>query len=84
MIKPNGVANDISRKPEAMIAIIIFHQFRLHQPNSTRQVDSAHKSMQQILRLLQMSLFEKRDLVALLRGDPIREQDPDINQLVML
>jgi len=28
------------------------------------------KSMQQILRLLQMNLFEKRDLIALLRGDP--------------
>lgn len=43
-----------------------------------------HKSMQQILRLLQMNLFEKRDLMALLRGDPIRDHDPDINQLVML
>jgi putative transposase len=27
-------------------------------------------SMQQILRLLQLNLFEKRDLMALLRGDP--------------
>ncbi len=26
--------------------------------------------MQQILRLLQLNLFEKRDLMALLRGDP--------------
>ena len=43
-----------------------------------------HKSMQQILRLLQINLFEKRDLMALLRGDPIRDHDPDINQLVML
>lgn len=43
-----------------------------------------HKSMQQILRLLQMNLFEKRDLLALLRGDPIRDNDPDINQMVML
>lgn len=42
------------------------------------------KSLQQILRLLQMNLFEKRDLMALLRGDPIRDNDPDINQLVML
>ena len=42
MIKPNGVANNLSRKPEAMIEIIIFHQFRLHQLNTTRQVDSAH------------------------------------------
>ena len=31
------------------------------------------KSMQQILRVLQMNLFEKRDLMALLRGDPVRE-----------
>jgi len=42
------------------------------------------KSMQQILRLLQLNLFEKRDLLALLRGDPIRDNEPDINQLVML
>jgi IS4 transposase len=28
------------------------------------------KSMQQILRLLQLNLFEKRDLMALLRDDP--------------
>ncbi|SER40554.1 putative transposase [Nitrosomonas sp. Nm51] len=27
-------------------------------------------SMQQILRLLHLNLFEKRDLMALLRGDP--------------
>jgi len=29
-----------------------------------------NKSMQQILRVLQLNLFEKRDLIALLRGDP--------------
>ncbi len=29
------------------------------------------KSMQQLLRLLQLNLFEKRDLMALLRGDPV-------------
>ena len=29
-----------------------------------------NKMMQQILRLLQLNLFEKRDLTALLRGDP--------------
>jgi putative transposase len=28
------------------------------------------KTMQQILRLLQLNLFEKRDLMGLLRGDP--------------
>ena len=42
------------------------------------------KSMQQILRLLQLNLFEKRDLMALLRGDPIREHLPDPNQMSFL
>ncbi len=42
------------------------------------------KSMQQILRLLQLNLFEKRDLMALLRGDPIRDNQPDLNQMVLL
>lgn len=37
------------------------------------------RTMQQILRLLQINLFEKRDLMALLRGDPIRDDPvPDI------
>ena len=43
-----------------------------------------NKSMQQILRLLQLNLFEKRDLMALLRGDPIQQLKPDINQMVLL
>jgi len=42
------------------------------------------KSMQQILRLLQMNLFEKRDLMALLRGEPVNDHEPDINQMVLL
>lgn len=42
------------------------------------------KSMQQILRLLQLNLFEKRDLMALLRGDPPRDSLPDINQMALL
>ena len=42
------------------------------------------KSMQQILRLLQLNLFEKRDLMALLRGEPIHDHEPDVNQMVML
>lgn len=42
------------------------------------------KSMQQILRLLQLNLFEKRDLMALLRGDPIRDTEADINQLALI
>jgi putative transposase len=33
----------------------------------------ATTSLQQILRLLQLNLFEKRDLMAFLRGDPIRQ-----------
>ncbi len=42
------------------------------------------KSMQQILRLLQLNLFEKRDLIALLRGDPIQDKRFNINQLALL
>lgn len=42
------------------------------------------KSTQQILRLLQVNLFEKRDLMALLRGDPPRDKQPDINQMALL
>ena len=42
------------------------------------------KSTQQILRLLQLNLFEKRDLMALLKGDPPRDNQPDINQMVLL
>jgi len=42
------------------------------------------KSMQQILRLLQLNLFEKRDLLALLRGDPPIDQHESTKQLVLL
>jgi len=42
------------------------------------------KSMQQILRILQLNLFEKRDMMALLRGDPVPDKLPDRNQLVLL
>jgi putative transposase len=35
-------------------------------------------SLQQILRLLQLNLFERRDLVALLRGDPPIPPDPQL------
>ncbi len=42
------------------------------------------KSMQQILRLLQLNLFDKRDLMALLRGDPIHDSEPNINQLALI
>jgi len=39
------------------------------------------KSMQQILRLLQLNLFEKRDLMALLRGDPIIDKNANNYQM---
>jgi putative transposase len=42
------------------------------------------KSMQQILRLLQLNLFEKRDLMALLRGDPPLDIKANINQMALL
>jgi len=42
------------------------------------------KSTQQILRLLQLNLFEKRDLMALLRGDPPYDKQHDINQMALL
>ena len=42
------------------------------------------KSMQQILRLLQLNLFEKRDLMALLRGDPPRDHQHAVDQMALL
>ena len=42
------------------------------------------KSMQQLLRLLQLNLFEKRDMMALLRGDPPLDRKLDTNQLALL
>jgi len=41
-------------------------------------------SLQQILRLLQLNLFEKRDLLALLRGDLIRTDQVPSNPLGLL
>ncbi len=43
-----------------------------------------NKSLQQILRLLQLNLFEKRDLMALLWGKPPNDHQPDINQMALL
>jgi len=45
---------------------------------------SLRKSMQQILRLLQLNLFEKRGLIALLRGDPPISKQYDSNQMVLV
>ena len=42
------------------------------------------KSMQQLLRLLQLNLFDKRDLMALLRGDPPDDRLPDANQMKLI
>ncbi len=42
------------------------------------------KSMQQILRLLHLNLFEKRDLMALLRGDQPSDQQKPTAQLAFL
>jgi putative transposase len=41
-------------------------------------------SMQQILRLLQLNLFMRRDLIALLRGDPPNQRPPDTPQLCLV
>ncbi len=43
-----------------------------------------NKSMQQILRLLQLNLFEKRDMMALLRGELVPDKSPNINQMALL
>jgi putative transposase len=40
--------------------------------------------MQQLLRLLQLNLFDKRDLMALLRGDTPDNGLPDINQMNLI
>jgi putative transposase len=42
------------------------------------------KSMQQILRILQLNLFEKRDMMALLRGDPPVDNQAGNNQIALL
>jgi len=39
------------------------------------------KSVQQIIRILQMNLFDKRELIPLLRGDPIKLRFVDERQL---
>lgn len=42
------------------------------------------RSLQQILRVLHLNLFEKRELIALLRGDPFHDGNTAINQMVLL
>ena len=41
-------------------------------------------TMQQILRILQLNLFEKRDLLGLLRGDPPREPAINPDQMLLI
>jgi len=40
--------------------------------------------MQQVLRLLQLNLFEKRELMGLLQGNPMIDRLPDKNQMILL
>lgn len=42
------------------------------------------KSLQKILRILQLNLFEKRNLMALLRGDPLYDKRTSSNQLALI
>ncbi len=42
------------------------------------------RSLQQILRLLQLNLFEKRDLTALLNGDPPQTRWETDRQITLL
>ena len=43
-----------------------------------------HKSLQQILRILSLNLFENRDLMALLRGDPDDPVPPNSHQMLLV
>ncbi len=42
------------------------------------------RSMKPLLRVLQPDLFEKRDWMALLRGDPPREDPANPNQMMLV
>jgi len=42
------------------------------------------KSTQKILRLLQLNLFEKRDLMALPKGDRVHDKQHDPNQTAQM
>jgi putative transposase len=60
----------------ALCAYLLLAFIRFHSTLDT--------SLQQILRLLQINLFEKRDLYTLLRGDPATDKRINPNQLVFL
>jgi len=57
------------------IALCVYLLIAFIKFQSTIQI-----SMQQIIRLLQLNLFEKRDLMTLLRGDPPTSQYEYDNQ----
>ncbi len=42
------------------------------------------KTLRQMLRILQLNLFEKRDLIALIRGDPIKDVNFDPCQMILM
>ncbi len=42
------------------------------------------RSLQQMLRVLHLNLFEKRERITLLRGDPFHDGNTDINQMSLL
>ena len=61
------------------IALCVYLLFAFIKFESTQD-----KSMRQILQLLQINLFEKRDLYTLLRGTPPDAHFGDTNQLAFL
>jgi putative transposase len=54
-------------------------------PQTFHRIQSKlYQSTQLILQLLQLDLFEKRGLMAMLRNDPPGDDQPDVNQMVLL
>ena len=49
-----------------------------------KHISQSNRSLQQILRLLQLNLFMKRDLIALLRGDPPPDPPEVSPQMVLI
>lgn len=60
----------------AMVVYLILAYFKFQS--------KLDKSLQQILRILQLNLCEKRDLMTLLRGDPPINHQVNTNQLGLL
>ena len=57
---------------------------RLSGLSFLRLESDLHKSLQQILKILPLNLFEKRDLMALLRGDPDDPVPPNSHQMLLV